>query len=556
MFHIIVKFMGIEIPIALPRRPRVGQIINLLVSGQTIPLIFDGTGFFHNRKVKGATIPQERTRARPRPVADPRPIPDWALKSTDPRVEYIIETLIDDGNATAEAFWARINEGSWKDALLFTGNAASEEDELAFRWLQLDAREAKRLRRALSNKTAKAVKSATRRPSIGKQDAAGEWLAALGQDDPVKPEDAVVFATDSAEMEALSNLVTSNSERDEGEWGVENPSVNWSMDVISELLTHAGKTKVNRKAEQKLKQAEEDLAALAKKHGDLIDASVWAEDFLYSNLHTLGKEDTEMVSGIHAIIAKAEAMEKEINAARQYVKMLRKQAGVDVDPDQMQKAPLATVLATLEAKRDMLTDKQLALVDSILRERKPEDKCRWANVIMPNGTREKREIMTRVSHINVLVRRADQLEWDIEQALDEYDLREADWDEIAHPRKEETPKVAVSFERQATYLDWVAKKAEKGDKPWFSDPAYIEVLSHAFDTNARTPDEASNRAYAAYRLRQPRNVRGYDPDMGFTVQLNGRGQQAVVTRADARVAMRHLPASARQHLNALARKAS
>lgn len=510
IFHIIIRFMGIEIPVSLPRRPRVGQIVNLLVNGQRIPMIFDGTGFFHQRKVDGTTtiIPQVKVKTRIQPTVDPRPIPEWAQASTDPRIEYLVEQS--EFNSTV--FYQMLYASAWKDALLYTGNAAAQEDELAFRWLQLDTREAKRLRRSLSNKTAKEVKRATRQPRIGKPDKAGEWLAALGQDDPIRPEDAVVFATDSAEMEALSNLVTSESERDEGEWGVETPKVEWSMDVISELLAHAGKIRTPRGTQ--------------------------VEDSPMTGVLSIMR--TYAVMGVEGAQAAVDAM--ELISFH--------------DPKAFSLTPLASVLATLEAKRDLLSEKQTALVDSLIAQ--PEPTYAFRNVMMrlPNGKRERREIMTRINHISSLVRRASALEWDIEHALDEYESKEADWDEIAHPRVSDAPKVAVSVERQATYLDWIAKKAEASDKPWFADPAYIAVLSNAFDTNARTPTEASNRAYAAYRLRKPANVKGYDPDMGFTVTLNGKGQQAVVTRDDARAAMKYLPAGARQHLNALAKKAS
>jgi hypothetical protein len=113
------------------------------------------------------------------------PIPNWALESSDPRVQYIIETLIASENATREAFEAEIYAGAWNQALLITGNASQEEDGLALRWAQMDAKQAKIAKRAVSDH--KDIKRATKRPRIGKKDAAGEWLAALGQDDPVTP---------------------------------------------------------------------------------------------------------------------------------------------------------------------------------------------------------------------------------------------------------------------------------------------------------------------------------------------------------------------------------
>jgi hypothetical protein len=392
------------------------------------------------------------------------PIPNWALESSDPRIEYIVETLIANENATREAFEAEIYAGAWKDALLLTGNAASEEDELGLRWMQLDVKEARRLRRSVSDH--KDIKRATKRPRIGKPDAAGEYLAALGQDDPVTPEDAVIFATDTADCEALSDLVSSEAERD-GDWGVERPHVDWQMDVIGQLLVWAGKSDLPR-------------------------------------------------------------------------------------------APLADVLATLEAKRELLSEKQIALADRLLAdiEQEPVYSFRWANMILPNGKRERREIMTRVNRINALARKADACEWLVDEALDEYENVQAMWDEIAHPKKDNTPRVQVSPERQLSWLDWMAKQKAKAHKPWLQHEAYKSVLMYAFETQARTPDAAGNRAYNADSLRYTKNVSEFDTATDeFIVQVNRAGQIARVPAGDARVAYPHLPVPARQHLNKLARQA-
>lgn len=392
------------------------------------------------------------------------PIPNWALESSDPRIEYIVECLIADGNATREAFEAEIYAGAWNQALLLTGNAASEEDELGLRWMQLDAKEARRLRRSVSDH--KDIKRATKRPRIGKKDAAGKYLAALGQDDPITPEDAVIFVTDTADREALSDLVSANAERDD-DWGVERPHVDWQMDVIGQLLVWAGKSDLPRE-------------------------------------------------------------------------------------------PLADVLATLEAKRDLLSEKQLALADKLLAdmEDQPTYSFRWANMILPNGKREKREIMTRTVRINALARKADACEFLIDEALDEYENVQAMWDEIAHPKKDDTPKIQVSPERQLSWMEWMGKQKAKAHKPWLSRPSYVSVLAYAFETQARTPDAAGNRAYNADSLRYKNNVKAFDASTDeFIVQVNRAGEIRRVPAADARVAYPHLPIDAREHLGALARAA-
>lgn len=467
LFHIIIRILGLEIPVSLPRRPQVGETINLKVRGQRIPMVFDGMGFFQLRKVEGTVIPAD---AKPvvEEAVDDRSIPQWALDSDDPRIEYLVEQ----SGFNRTEFDAMLYASAWKDALLIKGDPVQEANGLYLRWAQLDARQSRMVgRRKASTAKArfimadnKAMKDATSTPRIGKQDAAGKWLAALGQDDPVTPEDAVIFKGDDADREALSDLVSTEAERD-GDWGVERPHVDWTMDVIGQLLAWSGTSDAPR-------------------------------------------------------------------------------------------APLASVLATLEAKRELLSEKQLALADRLLAdiEQEPVYKFRWANMIMPNGKRERREIMTRIVKINALARKADVCEFLIDEALDEYENVQAAWDEEAHPRKDTTPKVEVSPERQLSWLDWLAKQKAKGGKPWLERPSYISVLAHAFETQARTPTEAHNRAYNADSLRYPSNVVGYDGSE-FIVKVNRAGQVRRVPAADARVAYPHLPAAAKQKLNSLAKQA-
>ena len=438
------------------------------------------------------------------------PIPNWALESSDPRVQYIIETLIASENATREAFEAEIYAGAWNQALLITGNASQEEDGLALRWAQMDAKQAKIAKRAVSDH--KDIKRATKRPRIGKPDEAGQWLAALGQDDPITPDDAVAFVVDTADREALSDLVSAEAERD-GDWGVERPHVDWKMDVIGQLLAHAG----------------------MRKAGNAVI------------------EDSPM-KGVLSIMRAYAAMgadtAQEIVDEMEYITIH--------DPDAETLAPLADVLATLEAKRELLSEKQRALADKLLAdlEAEPVYSFRWANMIMPNGKREKREIMTRTTKINALARKADACEFLVDEALDEYENVQAAWDEEAHPRKDTTPKVEVSPERQLSWLDWVANQKAKGGKPWLERPTYISVLSYAFETQAKTPTEAHNRAYNADSLRYEKNVHGFDPIKDeFIVKVNKAGEIRRVPAADARVAYPHLPVAAKQRLNSLAKQA-
>jgi hypothetical protein len=79
---------------------------------------------------------------------------------------------------------------------------------------------------------------------------------------------------------------------------------------------------------------------------------------------------------------------------------------------------------------------------------------------------------------------------------------------------------------------------------------------HAFETQARTPQVAHNRAYNADSLRYTKNVKAFDATTDeFVVQVNRAGQIARVPAGDARVAHPHLPVAARQHLNKLAKQA-
>lgn len=509
LFHIIIRILGLEIPVSLPRRPHVGETITLKIKGQRISVIFDGMGFFHPRKVEGVTSPAD-TVAEDQEVED-RPLPQWALDSADPRVQQIVECLIDQGNATAAALYAEIYSGAWKDAMLVTGKAVQDgDDELYLRWAQLDARQAKIAKRSVSDH--KDIKRATGRHHSNKKDAAGEYLAALGQEDPVTPEEAVILAIDTADREALSDLVSSEAERD-GDWGVERPHVDWQMDVIGQLLAHAG----------------------MRKAGNAVI------------------EDSPM-KGVLSIMRAYAAM--GMDTAQEIVDEMEH---ITIhDPNAETLAPLADVLATLEAKRELLSEKQLALADRLLAdtEQEPTYTFRWANMIMPNGKRERREIMTKVCRINSLARKADAREWDIEEALDEYDNIQAMWDEVAHPKKDDTPQVAVSPERQLSWLDWVAKQKKSGHKPWLERPSYISVLAYAFETHAKTPKEAGNRAYNADSLRYHDNVHGFDPVREeFIVQVNKAGEVRRVPATDARVAYPHLPADAKAKLNKLAKEA-
>lgn len=513
LFHIIIRILGLEIPVSLPRRPQVGETVTLKVRGQRIPMVFDGMGFFQLRKVEGTVIPAD---AKPvvEEAVDDRSIPQWALDSDDPRIEYLVEQ----SGFNRTEFDAMLYASAWKDALLIKGDPVQEANGLYLRWAQLDARQSRMVgRRKASTAKArfimadnKAMKDATSTPRIGKQDAAGKWLAALGQDDPVTPEDAVIFKGDDADREALSDLVSTEAERD-GDWGVERPHVDWQMDVIGQLLAHAG----------------------MRKAGNAVI------------------EDSPM-KGVLSIMRAYAAM--GMDTAQEIVDEMEH---ITIhDPNAETLAPLADVLATLEAKRELLSEKQLALADRLLAdtEQEPTYTFRWANMIMPDGKRERREIMTKHVRINALARKADACEFLVDEALDEYENVQAAWDEEAHPRKDNTPKVEVSPERQLSWLEWLAAQKSKGGKPWLERPSYISVLSYAFETQARTPTEAHNRAYNADSLRYPSNVVGYDGSE-FIVKVNRAGQVRRVPAADARVAYPHLPAAAKARLNKLAKDA-
>ena len=464
MFHLIIRFGGMDLIAKLAKQPAIGETVTIKAGGKIIPMIYDGMGLFpKDQPASKATIVVPMPTEQPAP--EPQSIPPWAFESIDPRIEYFVEQA-----ANGDEFYAMLYGSAWKDALLIKGDPAAEETELGLRWAQLDARQARMARRSVS--PGREIKNAVKHPRMGRKDAAGEYLAAMGQDDPVTPEDAVVFATDTADMDAMSELVSNDAKRD-GDWGVEHARVEWSMDVIGELLAHTGKIRA------------------------------------------------------------------------------RDRIGGSDDPQY----PLATVIATLAAKRraKQFTDKQLAFIDKIL------GKAGAYETIEMRKNAKGEKIPCTVTHhiVSRLWNNIQALEMEIDEALDSYEQVQAQWDKIAHPRKAaDEPKVEVSVDRQATFLDYVAKEAKTGNKPWFSHPSYVAVLSTAFETGARTPKDAHNRAYAADTMRMPDRIVGYDSREGFSVMLNkSKGQIGTVPGVDANAVYPHLPKPAQLRMRALQRKA-
>lgn len=498
MFHLIIRYAGLDLVAKLAKQPAVGQIVRIKAGAHTIPLMWDGS-----------KLVSEETRpvVKPMPYAG-QPIPAWAFDSVDPRIEYMV-----DCSTSGDEFYAMLYGSAWKDALLIKGDAAPEETALGLRWEQLDAKQARMARRSLT--PGKDIRNAVKHPRLGRKDEAGEYLAALGQDDPVTPEDAVVFATDTVDMDAMSELVSADSERD-GDWGVERPRVEWSMDVIGELLAHTGKVRCNKN--------DADVAE------DLLDGQAVLR--LMRQWEIVGVDTHGFTAELNR---QAKSMAEVIEHPAQY--------------------PLATVIATLVAKKrtGQFTEKQLAFIERILGKAGT-----YETVEMRKNAKGERIPCTVTHHIvNRLWNNIQALEIEIDEALDSYEQMQAQWDEIAHPRKAaDEPRVEVSVDRQATFLDYVAKEAKKGDKPWFSHPSYIAVLSAAFESGARTPKEAHNRAYAADTMAMPDRILGYDSKAGFTVMLNkAKGQTGTVSGHDANAVYPHLPRPAQARMRQMQRAA-
>lgn len=497
MFHFIIRFAGLDLIAKLAHRPNVGETVTIKAGGKVIPMIYDGMGLFP-KDMPASTAKIVVPMAVEPPAPEPAAIPAWAFESTDPRIEYMVEQ-----SANGDEFYALLYGSAWKDALLLKGDAAAEETALGLRWAQLDAKQARIARRSVS--PGRDIKNAVKHPRLGRKDAAGEYLTAMGVDDPITPEDAVVFATDTADMDSMSELVSADAERD-GDWGVEHARVEWSMDVIGELLAHTGQ----------IRGDDEDLR------------TVQAMLRLMRQWEIAGMD----TGGYSAELNRqAKSMAENIERQAQY--------------------PLASVIATLAAKRaaGQFTDKQLAFIDRIL------GVAGMRETIEMRKNAKGENVACPVQHriVNRLWNNIQALEWDVDEALDEYEQRQAEWDEIAHPRKaKDEPKVEVSLDRQATFLDYVAKTAKTGSKPWMSHPSYIAALDAAFNDGARDIKTAHNRAYAADTLRMPDRILGYDKVAGFTVMLNKSKQQTgIVPATDARAAFPHLPASAKARMKQL-----
>ena len=531
MFHLIIRYAGLDLVAKLAKQPAIGQIVRIKAGAHTIPLMWDGS-----------KLVSEETRpvVKPMPYAG-QPIPAWAFDSVDPRIEYMV-----DCSTSGDEFYAMLYGSAWKDALLIKGDAAPEETALGLRWEQLDAKQARMARRSLT--PGKDIRNAVKHPRLGRKDEAGEYLAALGQDDPVTPEDAVVFATDTADMDAMAELVSSDAERD-GDWGVEQPRVEWSMDVIGELLAHTGKIRVDGKLDNQALQAEKRLKKIAKHNSAMIEAAEGQMAMINWNDHSLANE--LHIKKAWADLAHADELQNEIDNARSDYNRKFKAATMKHEPQY----PLATVIATLAAKRraKQFTEKQLAFIERIL------GKAGTYETVEMRKNAKGEHIPCTVTHhiVNRLWNNIQALEIEIDEALDSYEQMQAQWDEIAHPRKAaDEPRVEVSVDRQATFLDYVAKEAKKGDKPWFSHPSYIAVLSAAFESGARTPKEAHNRAYAADTMSMPDRILGYDSKAGFTVMLNKtKGQTGTVSGHDANAVYPHLPRPAQVRMRQMQRAA-
>jgi hypothetical protein len=408
-YHLILKVQGQELIVPLNFRPRVGQSINIKAGGRIHRMTFDGMGWFTNQPVNKPVVAEPANEPAPAKAADkrvPRHIPEWALNSADPRIEQ----LVLESEYKPRDFFALLYDGAWKDALLVNGDAAQEDNNLALRWIQLDAAQARAARRA-AGKT-RHIKDATNSKDVS------------------TPEDAVLYQMHSQEQEAASDLETALSERRDT-WGPEKAHVDWQMDVVRQMMAHAG------------------------------------------------------IADVHV------------------------------------KEPLASVIATVMARREAgaLSEKQLNFIYKLAK-MIGEDKI-------------------------------EMVEWDAEEAFDEWEQQQAVWDNESHP-VQPAPVVAVSPERQGEFLKWAVKKEKETGAPWFKDPVYLSVLEYAANGGgARTPKQAGDMAYAAFQLKWPKNILGYDKDQGFLVKLNGKGDTGLLTGKFATVAYKQLPPASKKRMQAL-----
>jgi hypothetical protein len=296
-----------------------------------------------------------------------------------------------------------------------------------------------------------------------------------------------------------------------------------------------------------LDQAYQQLDKLFKQHGDLLDAAAWAHDYLYQHLDAM---DSELLAGIMAITAKADAQQREIDQARAAVKRLEQRFG-----GLPTKLELPIVLANIADQWTGMTDKQRALVKQVM----PETKA-WEEVIRRRDGR--RTVAVPVIHRRIFSMWERSQVADVQdfvaEALDQWENRRAANDELAHPDADQ-PKVEVALDNQTRFLEWVAQgalsataeasdgfKADKAKKPWLGRPTYLVVLDSALKSGANI-NQAKNRAYAADTLRLPDRVLACT-GTGFRVKLNGKGQEGVVPFEDARLAFPHLPAAAKARL--------
>ena len=210
----------------------------------------------------------------------------------------------------------------------------------------------------------------------------------------------------------------------------------------------------------------------------------------------------------------------------------------------VQRAPLATVLATIKAHWERYSDKQRRLITH-----RSARRCSgtipgaWSRA---QGQALAIDVPVRRRKISTLYERANHAETQalVDEALDRWEEQQAARDEDAHPQTETAPVVQVALDNQARFLNWVAKGAQPAAeaavkdgtalsvpigkpsaKPWLGRPTYITVLSYAMQNGARTPKEAHNRAYAADTLRLADRIVDYDATQGFLVMLNKEKQQ-------------------------------
>ena len=78
MFHLIIRFGGMDLIAKLAKQPAIGETVMIKAGGRIIPMINDGMGLFpKDQPISKATIVVPMPAEQPAP--EPQAIPAWAF---------------------------------------------------------------------------------------------------------------------------------------------------------------------------------------------------------------------------------------------------------------------------------------------------------------------------------------------------------------------------------------------------------------------------------------------------------------------------------------------